>query len=79
MNEQTFAEQITVVQARHHEREKELLKLLRRWNRGRYQSGTACWFCGQIPEKIQGSEEWLWNYKDCHLDHCELAEELADD
>jgi iron-sulfur cluster repair protein YtfE (RIC family) len=30
MNIQTFAEQIAVVQARHHEREKELLKLLRR-------------------------------------------------
>ena len=29
MNEQTFAEQIAVVQARHHEREKELLELLR--------------------------------------------------
>ena len=53
-------------------------ELLRRWNIGRYQSGTACWFCGQIPEKIQGSEEWLWNYKDCHLDHCELAKELKD-
>ena len=30
MNVQTFAEQIAVVQARHHEREKELLELLRR-------------------------------------------------
>ena len=29
MNIQTFAEQIAVVQARHHEREKELLELLR--------------------------------------------------
>ena len=29
ISEQTFAEQIAVVQARHHEREKELLELLR--------------------------------------------------
>ena len=68
MNEQTFAEQIAVVQARHHEREKELLKLLRRVH------DDAMYWCPFCDGRWVGID-----LKMAHKKDCELAKELADD
>ena len=62
MNEQTFAEQIAVVQARHHEREKELLELLRRLD------GHIC----HHSDCVSWQDD---NYCDCA--HPDLLDELA--
>ena len=54
-------------------------ELLRRWNAHRVFLGHHCIFCDELPKKIRGSEEWLFDFEDRHTEDCELAEELGDD